>query len=255
MEVMAVASTDPTSTDLAGSDYEEITGDGPVLRTIDRIRAGRALLHVRILDKENPRTPEDSFASAVVSVDMVRRTWELDGLRSEEGHQRLRQVRSFSVETRLDGVIVRFQAEVIGVIKQDESLHYQVSAPRSVRIYQRRSFFRAPLGAQHQAVLTFAVPGFKAMRGQVRDLSQSGLGAIFRQSGQPFHTGLYIPDSSLVLPDGTDIRSAIEVRSTRRSDAGLSLGACFDDLSAADQRVLVRFISFLDREWCRRGRS
>ncbi|CAK0777340.1 flagellar brake protein [Gammaproteobacteria bacterium] len=255
MEVMAVASTDPTSTDLAGSDYEEITGDGPVLRTIDRIRAGRALLHIRILDKENPDASGDSFISTVVGVDMVRRTWELDGLHSKEGHQRLRQARSFSVGTRLDGVIVRFQAEVIGVTKQDEFLYYQVSAPRSVRIYQRRSFFRAPLGAQHQAILTVSIPGFKVMRGQVRDLSQSGLGAVFKQSGQLFHTGLYIPDSSLVLPDGTDIRSAIEVRSTRHSDVGLSLGAAFDDLSAADQRVLVRFISFLDREWCRRGRS
>ena len=233
----------------ANDEYETVSGDGPVLRLLERVRENNSLIYVR------PKGVDHSWTSSIIAVNAARSAWRFDGLPSLEGHRLLVQERQCEVETRLDGILVSFQTEIIGIGAENGTPFYQASPPRSVRVYQRRSFFRAPLGSGRSATVTFTVPDNFTIRGRVRDLSQGGLRASFDQWSENLQTGLFVPKSHLVLPDGNNIHSGVEVRFTHHSPLGVSVGARFVGLCREDQRFLARFVSLLDREFSKKNRK
>ncbi|CAK0770232.1 flagellar brake protein [Gammaproteobacteria bacterium] len=231
------------------SDYQEVTGDGPVLRILDRIRQHHALIHVRIKEKSNP------WSSAIISVDTANRTWQFDELPSAEDHRLLLKERRCSIETRLDGVAIKFQAEVSSSGSDEKGLvYYQAPPPRFVHVYQRRSNFRAPIVPSQQATVTFSIPSVAMMRGRIRDVSMGGIGVSFTSWTQVLESGLQIPRSTITFPDGKTIYCGLKVCFVRRGSFGMTMGARFTEISRDAQKQVNSFVAFLDREQAKRGR-
>jgi len=231
------------------ADYQEVTGDGPVLRLLDRIRQHHTLIHVRIQGKGNP------WSSAIIAVDIANRIWQFDELPSAEGHRLLIKERCFSIDTRLDGVIIKFQAE-ISLSGSDAKglIYYQAPPPRAIHVYQRRSNFRASLASGQQATVTFVIPGVAMMRGRITDISLGGIGVTFSSWTQVLENGFQVVKSTISLPDGKVICCGLKVCFVRRGTFGMFMGARFTNISRDDQKQITRFVLTLDREQAKRSR-
>lgn len=227
--------------------YQEITGDASTLRLLARIKNHRGLIYVRINENTTP------WSSAIIAVDNDRHVWRFDELPTAEGHRQLLKKRRCEIETHLDGVPVKFQTEVMtSGIDQKGLSYYEASLPREIRVYQRRSSFRAQLSAACHAGMKFIVPGVAIMRGHVRDISECGVKADFSNCTQIVDSGLYIPNSTLTFPDNKSIGCDLSVRFVRRSSFGMSIGAQFVKISKENQKQVVQFVAFLDRERAKR---
>ncbi|CAK0744516.1 flagellar brake protein [Gammaproteobacteria bacterium] len=227
--------------------YEEIIGDGPTLRMLERIQQNRALIHVRIQDRAK------SWSSTIVTVDIEGRSWKFDELPTAEGHRLLIKERRCEIETRLSGVIIKFQAEIISSGADRKGLvYYESRPPRSMRVYQRRSDFRVPIGANQRATVSFIIPGMLPMRGHIRDISLGGIGIELGAWTQVLDYGLHIPNCMITLPDNKLISCELRICFARRSNIGMSIGARFEKISKDDQKQISKFVNFLDRERAKR---
>ncbi len=230
--------------------YQEIIGEGAILRMLDRIRAHRSLIHIRVSNKGSPSS------SAIIAVDMEKRTWQFDELPSDEANRSLLKERKCGIEARLDGVTIKFQTEVTEFGSDAEGLfYYQASPPRSLRVYQRRASYRASLSTSQRATVSFSIPGVTVMRGRIRDISLGGLGVTFSNWTQLIEKGLQINNASVALPNGKAIYCGLKVCFANRSSGGMSMGARFIDISRSDQREISRCVAALDRENAKRAHS
>ncbi len=232
------------------TNYQEITGDGPVLRTLARVRESRSLIHVRINNKGA------SYNSAVIAVDRENRTWQFDELSSEEANRLLAQERKCGIESKLAGITIKFQAEISSSGSDEKGiLYYQAAPPKSIQVYQRRSNFRVSLSSAQRATISFVVPGLPMIRGRVHNLSAGGVGVHFSSSTQAIGSGLQISHATITLPNGKMIGCDFNVCFVNRSNAGMSMGARFVKISKSDQKALSKFIHAVQREHVKRARS
>ena len=230
--------------------YQEITGDGPVLRMLDRIRERRSLIHVRIQNKNNP------WNSAIIAVDINQKTWQFDELPSDEASRLLLKERKCGVEARLEGVKVTFQTTVTGSGSDEKGLvYYEASVPRSIRIYQRRGTFRAPLSSAQRATVHFSAPGGTMVRGRIQDISLGGIRINLTQWTLVGEAGFQIPNVSINLPNGKRLYCDLKICFLQRRSSDVSIGARFVNMSRADQKEITRFVAALDRENAKRAHA
>jgi len=228
-------------------DYQEVTGDGPTLLVLERIHKNHTLIHLRVQGR--PTT----WNSTIIGVDINRRFWQFDELPTLEGHQCLLKERNCAIETRLDGVLVKFKAEVThsGVDKRGLT-YYQASPPRVIQIYQRREDFRVPLSTTQRTTVKFFLPEVGPVRALVRDISLGGIGFNFSNWVPGLERGLVISNCTITFPDEKTISCDLMICFVRRGVSGTVVGASFMNLSRDVQKQISRFVTFLDRERAKR---
>lgn len=229
--------------------YEEIIGDAPTLRMIERIQQNRALIQVYLKDKLEP------WSSTIITVDNNNHYWLFDELPTMDGHKTLIKNKQCNIETRLGGILVKFTAKIVDVGTDKNGVSYYKSLPpRVIRVYQRRSNFRATIPASQRATIMFTVPGLTPIRGRVHDISLGGVGVNLGTWTPVIDTGLYIPSSSITLPDDKIINCELKVCFVRRTYSGALMGARFEKISRDDQKRVSQFVTFIDRELARKKR-
>ncbi len=231
--------------------YQEIIGDGPILRMLERIREHHGLIHVRIKNKGSPSS------SAIISTNAANRTWQFDELPSEEHNRLLLKERICGIEAKLDGVTVKFQAEVNESGSDEKGLiYYQSALPRTIQVYQRRGSFRAALPAAQRATISFVIPEVPMIRGRVYNISSGGIGINLSQSLQGIGRGLDLSHATLTLPNGKLVSCDLKICFVSRGNlGGMSVGARFTSISRVDQKTVSRFVAMLDREHAKRNHA
>lgn len=229
-------------------DYQEVTGEGPTLLVLERIHKNHTLIHLRVQGRPT------IWNSTIIAIDLNRRLWLFDELSTLEGHQLLMKKRNFAVETRLDGVLVKFKSEVNqSGIDARGLTYYQALPPRVIQIYQRRDDFRVPLPAAQRATIRFLLPEMGPMRAIIRDISLGGIGFNFSNWVPSMERGLEISNCTLTMSDGKTISCDLRICFVRSGVFGTIVGASFINLSRDTQKQISRLVMSLDRERAKRS--
>lgn len=224
-------------------DYQEVTGNGPTLLILERIHKNHTLIHLRIQGRPT------IWNTTIIAVDLNRQRWLFDELSTLEGHQLLMKERNFAIETRLDGVLVKFKSEVHqSGIDARGLTYYQALPPNVIQIYQRRDNFRVPLPATQRATIKFVLPETGPMRAIVRDISLGGIGFNFSNWVPSIERGLEISNCTITLPDGKILSCDLRICFVRRGVFGTIVGASFINLARDTQKQISRWVMSLDRE-------
>lgn len=222
-----------------------VTDPERIASILQRLLDARALVSARVPGSD------ETFLTALLGVDRRERAFRLDELSPRRGHEIVLVERSLRAASRLEGVDVVFSATVATVTDQRGIAVYRLPFPHVLHHHQRRSSFRAPVGAGRTVSLRAAHPQAGALVGEVRDLSAGGLRLrIQLPEGLALAPGDALSDCAVVFPDGRALLCDLEVRHLSRQEGSrwTRIGARFLRLHRRDQNTLAQFIVQLERE-------
>ncbi len=193
------------------------------------------------------------YNSALLDIDAARGELRFDELTPDEGHRHLLEARRFNAFARIKGVGLYFEAPLLEVGVEDNIAYYRIKLPERVFYGQKRSHYRVRVGLNTHAAVTLGNSSKHVAEGELRDLSVGGIGASFSAS-TPLKIGDIVPDCQIELPGGDTLHCSLEVRFAKHDTAHheLRLGARFIDLKPAEERMLRRCVSNLEREALRK---
>ncbi len=226
---------------------EQITQRIRVVALLKRLHQERTLLSVRV--GEDPRV----FNSMILEVEGDAGYFVLDELNPREGHERLLETGRLQAHSQCQGIRLSFTTTAV-VETDDRGLaSYRCPLPERMVYMQRRAAFRVPVGVGHAVRVQLPVEDGKVVEGQLCDLSLRGVG-LRLDTREPLRTGLRIPECRLLLPDGTEICTGIEIRHGHYDEAHghLRAGACFTGLDPQQHKQLRCFVTQLQREMLRK---
>lgn len=193
------------------------------------------------------------YNSAVLDIDADKGELKLDELTPDEGHRHLLAARHLSAFARIKGVGLYFEAPLLEVGVEDNIAYYRIKLPELVFYGQKRSHYRVRVGLSAHAGVTLGNADKHIAEGELRDISAGGIGASFAAS-TPLNIGDVIADCLIELPGGGALHCSLEVRYAKHDTAHhtLHLGACFIGLKPAEERLIRRCVSNLEREALRK---
>lgn len=230
------------------SSAERITNPAQIGRFLQRLKDGHCLLNVTIPGVNG------SFNSAVLRVYPQRELLILDELNPRAGHLALVKQGRINVRCRLHGVEYRFSTVLQRVEEQRGIALYFMAMPELLLHIQRRNHYRVPVDSS--AGIELDLPLLKEdttpSEASLLDLSASGLGLQLIVSKPP-ERGEILPGCSLHLPDGTIIRSEVEIRFVYACDplSPVRLGGQFLKLDRKARDQLAALIRELERRQLR----
>ncbi len=235
----------------AHSSAERITNPAQIARFLQLFKDGHCLLNVSIPGVEG------SFNSAVLRVYPKRELLILDELNPHAGHQALIKRQRFNLRCRLHGVEYRFASVLQRVEEQRGIALYFVAMPQVLLHIQRRNHFRVPVDSNagielNLPTLPLREEGTNPSQASLLDLSASGLGMQLVTPVPP-DRGDILPGCALHLPDGTVIRSELEIRFVYARDrlSPVRLGGQFLKLDRKARNQLAALIRELERRHLR----
>ena len=223
---------------------ESVTLPARIVALLKRVESKRLLLAIRI-----PGLNE-TFNSMVIDVKPEDNVFVIDALQSPQAHARLKQVKKFHAETRLDGVDMSFSGVVANFNEDSRLPSYEISLPESIYYGQRREAHRVALSGQVLLVAMTMADG-KQFQTEVVDLSATGMRfKLPPGAAAVLGPGSIVPVCSFTLPTGEEIAAPLEIRSLQESKnkKSGSAGGRFVEPEQRLLRTLERFITALDRE-------
>ena len=231
------------------SSAERITDPAQIGRFLQRLKDGHCLLNATV-----PGTP-GSFATAVLRVYPDRDLLILDELNPRAGHLALEAQGRLNIRCRLHGVEYRFASVLQRIDEQRGIAFYHMQLPELVLHIQRRNHYRVPVDSTAGIDLVLPLQGLDAdsSGATLLDLSVSGLG-LQVETPQPPERGEILPACNLYMPDGTSIRSEIEIRfvQTRNQPGTTRLGGQFLKLERKSRNQLATLVRELERRHLRK---
>lgn len=159
------------------------------------------------------------------------------------------------VNTRLDGVALRFTTRITARGEADGAAYYKAPYPEEIDHAQRRREYRVTVPLAKGATLRAVNAAGVALEGELRDLSPSGFSAsispeTFEQLAQKDH---WQGRCRLTMPGTTTFEGIMEIchRVPGTTTAAPRIGARFLDLDARTERRIERYVVELDREQAR----
>lgn len=235
----------PTFPDKPLPDSELITDMARVARLLDRLAKHHSLLTIVIPGQS------EAFTSSVVEV--AEPHVLLDELLPNSGHALLLAQKKLQATGKLEGIDIRFVAELEAFDEQDGMVTYRVRLPARLEYRQRRSDFRAHIPISSVIRVVMVDDREHIFEGELYDISRGGAGIIlpFDESvlepGRWYYCAIELPGSSWLFCD-------IEQRHWKDLHApGKHLaGTRFADLTPMQMRLVGRCISELQREQMKR---
>ncbi len=223
---------------------ERVTHVACIAGLLRRLHQKRALLSVGV-----PGVGE-RYSSTLLSVQPDNGSMLLDELTPKQGHVHLLQQRKLHVKGQLRGVDIDFSSVLFEAGSKDRVAYYRVALPGTLNYAQRRSHYRARIGAGSQIRVTFMTAWGETLSGQLSDIAVGGLGVRCNFSDAVLSCGDFIPHCVIRFAPHNEISSAVEVRSVSREvqSGQWRVGVCFVDMGQATEARIARFVATLDRE-------
>jgi c-di-GMP-binding flagellar brake protein YcgR len=154
---------------------------------------------------------EHTFSTALLGIYDEHDFIILDELSPETGHRLLRNGDKISLSGRLDGVVLRFSAQLLEVRKKNGIAFYKATLPPNLYYGQQRSACRIPSsGADINFHALRGRGSSQILKGYVSDLSREGVGIILTEEVE-LYQGEIIPSCIVRLPDEGEVSFSLEV--------------------------------------------
>jgi len=213
----------------------------------------------RMVKRHTPLTTqvpghEELYTSYIVDVDRLYVL--LDELLPSSGHELLLEERSLRVTGKLDGIEIRFITTLERVDVQDKMVTYHMGLPRQLEYRQRRMNYRVHIPMTKKLRAIIDNEDGTVNEGELHDLSRGGAGLIFPDDKPVVEPGL-LQECAIELSDEEWLYCAVELRYSKNFPPRERqlIGARFFDLGPAQERLIGRCISELEREFIRKRAS
>jgi len=212
-----------------------------------RISEQRALLRVTLPDSRV------TYHSAILRLEPDQGYLILDELNPREGHERLLVHRRLDASAMIQGVELRFGAELEAVGETAQIAFYRMSFPIELEYVQRRSSFRVPVPSDAPLAAKFERDTDQHLRARVTDLSEGGVGVELTKF-VPLTPGEILP-CQLRLPDGEHLTCKLEVRYAHADEGKgrVQVGGRFVELDPQRRKALARLVADLQRQLIRKA--
>lgn len=228
------------------SAIETATTEQSIFRILEGLRETRSLLTIT-LPGHNSR-----YTSAVLEVDSDQHRLFLDELMPSEGQGLISVATRLNVCGRLQGLQTRFTSSVEHIEQRAGIAYNGLRFPDFIEHEQKRSAYRVHVGLGHLVPVTLdGCPG-GPFTGQLRNLSVTGLGAVFPPSTK-ISAGITVSSCQLKLHAGLPFTCALDIRFARpdRANRELYIGGHFKNVTPVQERAIQRAVCTFERKLLR----
>lgn len=196
---------------------------------------------------------EKYYTSIILKTDLDKNHLIIDEIAPEEGHALAMQNLPFAIRGSHSGVSLFFRPNVIsGSGSENGIAFYSIPLPEEMVYQQRRGSFRAlvPRALNTKAHVTLASRN-QTLRGRLHDISITGCRINFEGEIKPdlIHEDIF-EQAEITLPEGDKISYPLKLKhaSYSRESNETSCGFQFEGIDKIGQRIVDRFVYFLQRE-------
>ena len=196
---------------------------------------------------------EKYFTSIILKTDLDKSHLIIDEVAPEEGHTLAMQNLPFSIRGNHSGVSFFFRPNVIKASGLENDIaFYSIALPDEMVYQQRRGSFRAlvPRALNTQAEIT-STSRNQNLSGRLYDISITGCRINFEgEVIQDLVRGDIFEQAEIMLPEGDKISYPLKLKhiSYSRDSNETSCGFEFEGMDKLGQRMVDRFVYFLQRE-------
>lgn len=230
---------------------QQVATRAQIAGLLRRLMDAHALVHVSLPGEG------EYWLSAVIDVHAQDGYLLLDELTPHDGNARMSQARRVIVSAQVQGVDISFATLLLGSGMSDGIVYYRLALPEQVRYWQRRANYRARVGAASVIPVVLQKADHPPLAGELYDLSAGGIGTRHKKSdGAVPMLGDIWGQCRIQLPEGQDIRCALEIRFIGHDERGgsLRLGGRFVDITRPQLKQVENFVAALERERLRKVR-
>lgn len=194
----------------------------------------------------------DTILTVLLDVSEEKDTLTLDWGSSEEVNNRfLASERNFFVATP-QGIRNQFLAGKPWKVTYKKHPAFAVRLPKKYVRLQRRDYFRLVLPVTQRPKCSFTLANGSALETAVLDIGLGGVGLEVASASAPCATGDRIAAAKIDLKNFGELTVNCEIRfvgqMTRGAKPATRLGCQFDKLSSAQEHLLQKYITHVQRE-------
>jgi c-di-GMP-binding flagellar brake protein YcgR len=199
-----------------------------------------------------PGVPE-VFFSAILSINPENEYILLDEINSRHGHELLQIHKKMNVVTKINGIEIRFSANLINTSHQDGAAIYKIEYPESIHYLQKRQNYRINIGLGINIPIKLKREDGIPVYGHMINLSETGAG-IDLDTPCSIHIGEILPHCELRISEDNIIKCQLEIRylNQNKSNHVQRIGGLFIGLDGSQQRELSKLVIELQRDLMKR---
>lgn len=194
----------------------------------------------------------DTILTVLLDVDEERDILIFDWGSSEDVNQRfLRSERNFFIAMP-HGIRHQFLTGKPAATTYKKRRAFSVHLPKKYIRLQRREYFRLVLPVTQRPEFNFTTLENKKGAAAVLDIGLGGVGLEFAAASVPFETGTRLHEATIALKDFGELKVELQVRyvdsTTRGARQTTRVGCRFENLTPAQEHLLQRYITHVQRE-------
>ncbi len=226
---------------------ENITNPFESARLLEMVRSKHTLLQISM-----PGVPE-VFFSAILSINPEENFILLDEINTKRGHELLLIHKKLNVLTRINGIELRFSANLVNTYDKDGIAIYKLEYPENVIYQQKRQSYRINIGLGINIPIKLKREDGIPVYGNMINLSETGAG-IALNSPCSVQMSEILPYCELRIAEDNVITCQLEVRyiNTDNNEKPQHIGGQFIGVSNSHQRELSKLVINLQRDLMKR---
>lgn len=222
-------------------------GAGDIFGVLRALQAERSSVNVQF------DNGAQLYNTMILEANLAERYFLMDEVTPRDGHRKIEDGVSFSIRASINGIKVHAKDLVRGrILKNADGIYYQIPFPAKMLYMQRREAFRAYVPGSMAAIARFSSPEReKFLNGRVINMSATGIRVSFPgqiepelQMNESFDAYIQIQ----ALEQNLDVKLEIVYYEYNKDRDQTMCGCRFVDLQRANQIIINRFVTFLQRE-------
>jgi c-di-GMP-binding flagellar brake protein YcgR len=222
-------------------------GAGDIFGVLRALQAERSSVNVQF------DNGAQLYNTMILEANLAERYFLMDEVTPRDGHRKIEDGVSFSIRASINGIKVHAKDLVRGrILKNADGIYYQIPFPAKMLYMQRREAFRAYVPGSMAAIARFSSPEREQfLNGRVINMSATGIRVSFPgqiepelQMNESFDAYIQIQ----ALEQNLDVKLEIVYYEYNKDRDQTMCGCRFVDLQRANQIIINRFVTFLQRE-------
>ena len=240
-----------TSAQKYESNFERITTPDLVAGYLRRLMDSHALLKVTVPDYR------EICSTVLVVINDAENFLVLDKLHPEPGHNAFMNKKQCRVHAQHQGVDMGFVAKFEVMLGGEDNPAYRITFPDELLYHQKRSAYRAPIGASKDIEVMLTTSDRSVYAGKLHNVSTGGLAvSVAKNVIEKIQPGDMMQTCRFSTEKGVTIETAAEVRNIKIDDDKkvYRIGMSFVEITPQELRAVQRFVLTLEREQIKRSR-
>jgi len=232
-------------------DPQFVTAPVEIAGILKRMHDMRALLHVSFPGGN------EIWLSAVIEVRTAQNEFHIDELAPQDGNALLLRERRMVITAQMQGVDVRFAANLTGTGTSDGLVYYRFALPEGIRYWQRRASYRARVSAATVIPVVLRRNDDREFNGELLDISRGGIGMRIKSGKQVAPQPGERWEECRITPAGhPPIVTPVEIRFIAQDvrPGCFRMGLQFVDIPRPQLKHVENLVSHLEREALRKLR-